>query len=129
MHYLVLLLVEFSLALRENSLFDEQVTTAILRIVQLLSKFNLCLVHFLAELLPAIFDLLEFNFELFGLLLRFLLLFRHEILHSLLILDRPFDLDFNVNRAVPNLSVLVPVINLFLVDVCKDLLFLLFVLI
>ena len=128
MHNLRLLLIELCLLLLELPLLDDQILTLILRVVQFLSQLELRLIHLLSEVLPGHLDLLELDFALFGLLDRHLLFFLGHVQDSLFIGPHALDLDLQVDRAIPDLSVLLASGGLLRIHVVEDLLLLLLVL-
>ena len=129
MHYLSLLLIKLGLTLFELSLFDNQVAAQVLRILKLLAKFDLSLVHLLAEILATNFNLLELDFELLGLLDRLLLFFSDHVLDPLLVLHGSLYLHLYINGAVADLTICMACAGLLLVNVLVDLFLLLLVLI
>ena len=129
MHYLSLLLIKLGLTLFKLSLFDNQVAAQVLRILKLLPKFNLSLVHLLTEILATNLNLLELNFELLSLLDRLLFFFCDHVFDPLLVLHGSLYLHLYINGAVADLTICMACAGLLLVNVLVDLFLLLLVLI
>lgn len=123
-HHLRLFLFELRLPLLEGALFRSQVATLILCLFKFLTQLDFSLVHLVVELFSADFDLLEFDLDLLGLLNRILLLPCHQVLDALLILNCSLYFNLQVDRSVADLAVQLRRADLFLVNICVNLLLL-----
>ena len=123
------LLLKLCLTLPELALLHDKVSAAIFCVLQLLAQLNLCLVHLLTEVTSAHLYLLELDFELLTALDRFLLLLLRHVANPFFVSCSPLNLDFEVDSAVPDLTVKAPSARFLLLNVCEDLLLLLLVLI
>ena len=97
--------------------------------LQLLPQLNLCLVHLLTEVTSAHLDLLELDLEFLAALNSLLLLLLRRVADPFFVSCGPLNLNFEVDGAVPDLTVQAPSARFLLLNVCEDLLLLLLILI